>query len=447
MSRLTTGGCEEPVLRKSWVRGILPAPVQPKLVYFAPPIDWPPIAGMIRCFGRVARIPDGRLWQIDSMSSPIQERTLREIAAHVGGRICGDPDVAIRAAATLSEAGEGDISFLVNRKYEKQVETTQASAIIVGREVAGTRTSLLVAEDPYFAFTQVLVLLYGHRRHKAVGIGPRAFVAASAEIGRDCHIHDGATVADHVRLGRGCIVYPGAYIGEGTQIGEETVIYPNAVIYERCRIGSRVIIHANSAIGSDGFGYATHKGAHHKIPHVGTAIIEDDVEIGASCSIERGTLSDTIIGRGAKLGDLVTVGHGARIGAHCLIVAQVGIAGSTTLGHHCVIGGQVGVIGHITIGNNVTVAAQAGVANSIPDGETVAGAPAIELNQARRAYTMIPHLPQMRQDLRRLQNQLAKLVAAVEEIGNSSAAKAPSRDADDGPGPTGERPAKSQDAP
>lgn len=358
---------------------------------------------------------------MELMGNSVQQRTLGEIAEHVGGRVCGDPNLVIRAAATLEQAREGDISFLVNRKYERQLETTKASAVVVGREVAGAGPALLVVKDPYFTFTQVLVLMYGHRRHKPVGISVRASVAASAGIGTDCHIHDFATVADNARIGDGCIIYPCAYIGEDVQIGAGSIIHPNAAIYEGCRIGSRVIINANSTIGADGFGYATHGAVHHKIPQIGGVIIEDDVEIGASCSIERGTLADTVIGEGSKLGDLVTIGHGTRIGAHCLIVAQVGIAGSVVIGHHCVIGGQVGIVGHITIGNNVTIGAQAGVINSIPDGETVAGAPAIDVNQARRAYTILPYLPQMRQDIRNLQARLDKIAAAMEGESDSSA--------------------------
>jgi len=347
------------------------------------------------------------------MNTSTQERTLREIAEHVGGRVCGDPDTVIRSAATLSEAHAGDITFLANRKYERQLETTEAGAVIVGREMPGLRVPLLVVEDPYFAFTQVLVLLHGHRRHKAVGVSPRASIAPTAVIGADCHIHDFVTVADNVRIGNGCVIYPCVYIGEGAHIGNGTVIDANAVIHEGSRVGSRVIIHANATIGSDGFGFATHDGVHHKIPQIGIVVIEDDVEIGASCSIERGTLGETVIGQGSKVGDLVTIGHGARVGPHSLLVAQVGIAGSATLGHHCVLGGQVGVVGHIKIGNHVTIGAQAGVINSIPDGETVAGAPAIDVNNARRAYAMIPYLPQMRQEIRSLQNQLEKLAAAV----------------------------------
>jgi UDP-3-O-[3-hydroxymyristoyl] glucosamine N-acyltransferase len=355
------------------------------------------------------------------MSGITQERTLGEIAAYVGGRVCGDPNVRIRAAATLSHAGPGDISFLANRKYDKQLESTKAGAVIVGQEMPGTGVALLVVPNPYFAFTRALVLLYGYRRHKEVGISPRAAIAATATVGQNCHIHDFATVSEDARIGDGCILYPCVYVGPGAQIGAGSILYPNVVVYDGCRIGSRVIINANSTIGVDGFGYATHEGVHHKIPQVGGVILEDDVEIGSSCSIQRGTLDDTVIGQGSKLGDLVTIGHGTRIGPYCLLVAQVGIAGSTTVGHHCTIGGQVGVVGHITVGNNVTIGAQAGVINSIPDGETVLGAPAIDAGQARRAYTMLPYLPQMRQDIRALQSQLDKIAAALKKQAENTA--------------------------
>ena len=193
------------------------------------------------------------------------------------------------------------------------------------------------------------------------------------------------------------------------------------VIYNECKIGNRVIINANSTIGEDGFGYASHKGIHHKVPQIGTVIIEDDVEIGACCGIERGTLSDTVIGQGSKLGDLVAIGHGTKIGAHCLLVAQVGVAGSTTLGHHCMVGGQVGIVGHITIGNNVTIGAQAGVINNIPDGKVVLGAPAIDANQGKRAYSMIQYLPEIRQNLRKLESQIGQITPPAEsELENST---------------------------
>lgn len=340
------------------------------------------------------------------------ERTLDEIAKHVGGRVHGDPTVRIGAVATLERARAGEISFLVNRKYDRLLETTRASAVIVGKPVESASVNLLVADDPYYALMQVMVLLHGHRQHEPVGISPRASVAESAEIGPGCHIHDFATVADGAKLGAGTIIYPCAFVGTNVQIGDGCIIYPNVTIYEGSRIGDRVIINANSTIGVDGFGYATHAGRHYKIPQIGRVVIEDDVEIGSSCGIERGTLDDTVIGQGSKLGDMITIGHGTKVGPHCLLVAQIGIAGSTTLGHHCTVGGQVGIVGHIRIGNNVTIGAQAGVVNNIPDGETVMGAPAIDAGQARRAYTMLQFLPDMRQDIRNLQSRLRKIAAA-----------------------------------
>jgi len=352
----------------------------------------------------------------------MQERTLGDLAQYVGGRVCGDPNLVIRAAATLGSAQEGDISFLVNRKYERQLQTTRASAVIVAKEIAGAPVSLLVAEDPYYAFTQVMVLLYGHRKHKETGVSTQAAVSPSARIGENCHIHNFATIADNARIGAGCVIYPCAYIGENVTIGTGCILYPSVTIYEGCRLGERVIVNAGSAIGVDGFGYATHNGEHYKIPQVGAVVIEDDVEIGSCCGIERGTLDDTVIGRGSKLGDLVTIGHGTRVGPYCLLVAQVGIAGSTTVGHHCVIGGQAGIVGHITIGNNVTIGGRAGVINSVADGQTVLGAPALEANQARRAYTMLPHLPEMRQDIRNLQSKLRK-IASLLEPGSKDAAE------------------------
>jgi len=341
-------------------------------------------------------------------------KTLGELAEYVGGRICGDPNIVIKSASTLGRAREGDISFLVNRKYQKQLRTTKASAVIVDKETTDSSVPLLIAEDPYYAFMQVMVLLHGHRKHKKVGVSQRASISDSAKVGIDCHIHDFVTIADEAKIGDGCIIYPNVYIGQGVQIGNDSIIYPNVVIYDGCKIGNRVIINANTTIGEDGFGYASYKGIHHKIPQIGGVIIEDDVEIGACCGIERGTLGDTVIGQGSKLGDLVTIGHGTKIGPHCLLVAQVGIAGSTTLGHHCVVGGQVGIVGHINIGNNVTIAAQAGVVNNIPDGQVVLGAPAIEATQGKRAYSMIQYLPEMRQSIRNLQNQVEQITSSSE---------------------------------
>jgi len=348
-------------------------------------------------------------------------KTLQELAEHVGGQVFGDANVKIRSAATLGRAGRGDISFLTNNKYERQLAGTKAGAVIVGRRILDATVPLLIVDDPYYAFMKIMVLLHGHRRHKKVGISSKASISDSAKVGANCDIYDFVTIDDNAVVGDNCIIYPNVCIGKGTQIGNQAIIYPGVAIYDGCKIGNNVIINANSSIGEDGFGYATHKGAHYKIPQIGGVVLEDDVEIGACCTIERGTLGDTVIGEGSKLGDVVTIGHGSKVGSHCLLVAQVGIAGSTTLGHHCIVGGQVGIVGHINIGNNVMIGAQAGVINNIEDGKIVLGAPAIEANKGKRAYSMIQYLPEMRQEIRRLKDQLEKIAPppAAEQKGPS----------------------------
>ena len=342
-------------------------------------------------------------------------KTLGQLAEHVAGKVLGDPAIEINSAATLGKARKGDISFLSNRKYEKQLHTTTASAVIVGKLIGNASLPLLIAKDPYYAFMQIVVLLHGHREHQPVGISPKAFIADSAKIGTNCDIHNFVTISENTKIGSGSVLYPGVFIVLGTKIGKNCILFANVCVYDGCKLGNRVIINANSTIGEDGFGYATHKGEHHKIPQIGSVVIEDDVEVGSSCAIERGTLNDTIIGQGTKMGDLVAIGHGAKIGVNSLLVAQVGIAGSAILGHHCTVGGQVGVVGHITIGNNVTIAAQSGVSNSIPDGSVVLGSPAIEISKGRRALISIQHLPEIRKSVRQFEKRLAKLEKKAEQ--------------------------------
>jgi UDP-3-O-[3-hydroxymyristoyl] glucosamine N-acyltransferase len=339
------------------------------------------------------------------------KRTLGQLAEHAGGRVCGDPDIVIHSVSTLEKAREGDISFLAHRRYTQQFRNTKASAVIVSKELE-SKAALLVVDDPYYAFAQILILYHGHRPHKKTGISSKAAISRTAVLGKDTHIGDFVTVSDHARIGDRCVVYPGVFIGAEAEVGDDCVLYPNVVVYERCRIGNRVNIQANSTVGEDGFGYATHDGKHHKMPHIGRVIIEDDVEIGSGCAIERGKLGDTVIGRGSKIGDLVVIGHATKLGPHCLLVPQVGIAGSTTLGHHCVAGGQVGITDHLKIGNGVIMAAQSGVGKDFADGSVVFGSPAFEATRAKRAYTIIKYLPEMRQGLRKLEERVSNLEKA-----------------------------------
>lgn len=335
-------------------------------------------------------------------------KTLNEIAEHIGGRVVGNAQTVITGASTLDQAGAGQITFLSNPKYTPRVKTTQAAAVLVFQEVE-TDANQIVVEDPYYAFMQTVVLLHGHREHPAFDISPHAVVAKSAKIGKNCHIHPFAVVHENAVVGDNCHIYSGVIVGTNVTCGSDCIFYPNAVVYDGCKVGDRVIIQSNASVGQDGFGFATHKGEHHKIPQIGIVILEDDVEIGSGCVIERGTLDNTVIGKGSKIGDAVAIGHGTKIGPYCLLVPQAGIAGTSELGHHCVIGGQVGVVGHIKIGNMVRVGAQAGVINNVPDGATIVGSPAIDANQAKRAYALIETLPEIRKKLKVLDKEVEKL--------------------------------------
>ena len=332
-------------------------------------------------------------------------KALAQLAEHVGGKVKGNADIKIGAVATLENATAADISFLSNPKYTNALQTTKAGAVIVGKDTDAP-VPLLIAEDPYYAFSQIVVLLHGYRQHKNIGISQKANIAKTAKIGKGCIINDFATICDGAEIGDNAVIYSGVFVGPDVKIGNNCILYPNAVIYDGCRLGNNVIINANATIGKDGYGYATHNGKHYKIPQVGVVVLENDVEIGANCCIQRGAIEDTVIGEGCKFGDLINIGHGTKIGAHCLLIGQIAVAGSTTIGHHCVIAGQVGIVGHIKIGNFVKIAAQAGVINDIPDGQSVVGAPAIDASKARRAYAMIENLPEMKKAIRHLEKQI-----------------------------------------
>jgi len=319
--------------------------------------------------------------------------TLGKLAETIGAEVAGDSAIEVSGVATLETAGPKDISFLSNPQYAKLLETTQAAAVIVSRGVKSERLNLLKTADPYLAFSKAVIALHGHRRHPHNGIHAQAFVDPTATIGENT------------------IAYPGVFVGPRVKIGRDCILYPNAVIYDDCVIGDRVIVHAGASIGHDGFGFATSKGVHHKIPQIGNTVIEDDVEIGANAAIQRAAMGSTFIGKGSKVDSLVSIGHGVRVGDHALLVSQAGIAGSTTLGHHVTLGGQVGVAGHLSIGNHVTVAAQGGIIGDVEDQMTLLGAPAMPLHEARRVYVVFRKLPELLARLKQLEEQVAELAA------------------------------------
>lgn len=319
--------------------------------------------------------------------------TLGELAKRIGAELVGDPAVVIESCATLEDARSGQVSFLANPKYASQIDTTQASAVVVGPTVKSDKVALLKAKDPYYAFTLAMVALHGHRQHPHTGIHPTA------------HIDPTATI------GEGTVVYPNVFVGPRAKVGKDCILYANVVIYDDCVLGDRVTIHANTTIGQDGFGYATHAGPegypiHHKIPQVGNVLIEDDVEIGANCAIERATLGSTVIGKGTKFCDLIAIGHGTKVGKHCLFVAQVGLAGSVTTGNYVVMGGQVGVAGHLKIGDQVQIAAQSGVMTDLDPKAEYLGSPAMPRSYARRVYHLFTQLPELNDRVKQLEQRL-----------------------------------------
>ncbi len=342
--------------------------------------------------------------------------TLAELAEFLTSQgmpceVDGAASVTVSSVATLEDAGEGQLSFLANPKYESQLSTTRASAVLVKPEVRVSRgLNALRTANPYAAVTAAIVRLHGHREHPQWGISDRAFIARGAVIGSGANVGPGAHVDDDVQIGDDATIYPGAYIARGCRIGRSVTLFPNVVIYENCVLGDRVTIHAGTVIGEDGLGYAPVNDKWVKIPQIGNVVIHDDVEIGANCTIDRATLGSSVIGRGTKFSNLIAIGHGTKIGDDCLFVAQVGVAGSVSVGRHVTMAGQAGIVGHITIGDNATVGAKAGVTNTVEPGTTVLGQPAVPINDCKRQVAVVQRLPELKNEVRRLRRDLDRLM-------------------------------------
>jgi UDP-3-O-[3-hydroxymyristoyl] glucosamine N-acyltransferase len=316
------------------------------------------------------------------------EVTLAEIVDFVGGDYSGPRDTRVDGVAPLAEAGDRQLSFLHNPKYAEQLATTRAAAVLVAKTLEGDDPRWIRVDDPYFAFASVLTRWFA-ARPKPDGISPQALVAQSAKLGRNVAVGAFTTVGNDVVIGDDVTIYSHVAIEEGVSIGDGSIIYPQVSIYHRSQIGRRCIVHSGVVIGSDGYGFATHGGRHHKIPQIGIVRIEDDVEIGAGTTIDRAALGETVIGEGTKIDNLVQIAHNVKVGKHCFLVSQVGIAGSTELGDYVVVAGQSGFSGHLKIGSRVQVAAKSAVLADVADGEKVMGIPAVPFREfARREATL-----------------------------------------------------------
>jgi UDP-3-O-[3-hydroxymyristoyl] glucosamine N-acyltransferase len=346
--------------------------------------------------------------------------TIREIAEWLGGDIVGgdiDRSPEIERVAKIEEASPGSLTFLANPKYEKHLESTHATAVFVSRKLDLTkyegRASIVFirVDDPYVAFLQTLKRLtptvdsFTSGIHSTAVVSPKASLGNHVSVGAHAVIGDQAVVGDNTRIGEGCV------IGREARIGSGCMLYPNVVIYHQCVLRDRIVLHSGVIVGSDGFGFAPKQdGTYEKIPQLGIAVIEDDVEIGANTTIDRAVMGETRIHRGVKIDNLVQVAHNVVIGEHTVIAAQTGISGSTKIGKHCMIGGQVGFAGHIEIADHTVIMAQSGIHNTIKDpGKILWGTPAYDAKKAQRAYIAVKMLPDMIREFAALKNTVADL--------------------------------------
>lgn len=345
------------------------------------------------------------------MGSAKPSWTVGELAAACGGRVIGDAGRRVGNVRPLDEAGPEDISYLADPKWARHLAATRAGAVILKEEQPGAAYAQIVAADPYLAYARVAgVIAAGLYPRRTLGLAPGAFVARTASLGEGASVYPGAWVGERVRAGRNCTLHPGAYLGEDCVLGDDCEIFPNAVIYPRCRLGSRVRVHACTVIGNDGYGFAVAPDRSLvKIPQLGWAEIGDDVEIGPCCTVHRGALGPTRIGRGSKLDALVLVAHNVQVGEHVRLVGAAAIAGSSSVGDRAVVAGQVGVAGHLNIAADVVIAAQSGVSGDVEQPGVYWGTPIMPMDEARRVIMTMPKLPEMRKRLKDLERRLEAL--------------------------------------
>ena len=339
---------------------------------------------------------------------PTFSLTLGQIAAFVHGTVIGPPDLAVTGVAGLTEAGPGDLSFLAGDAAVKEALSARAAALLVPRRIEELSCAQIVVANPPLAIAQVVEKFFVRTR-PAFGLSNSFYRGTDVTLGDGVSIWPFVTLDNHVSIGRNTRLYPGVFVGEGTVIGEGCLIYPNVTIREGITIGNRVIIHSGTVVGSDGFGYLQEGERHHKIPQIGTVVIEDDVELGANVTVDRATYGQTIIRKGTKVDNLVQIAHNVEVGEHNILVAQVGIAGSSKTGHHVMIGGQAGISDHVTVGDLVMVAARAGLNRDVPAKEIVAGFPALPRMDWLRAMAIVAKLPELRQHLRDMDDRLKAL--------------------------------------
>lgn len=338
--------------------------------------------------------------------------TVKDLADTIGGIVDGDTSIEINGINTPAEANAGQITFLSDSRYKKELNNTAASAVILREEDRDAcPVTALIVTNPYVAYAKIANLLYPTKKertgiHSTVIMGEKCNIAADVWIGPHCF------VGNNVHIESGCQIGPGCLIEDNAQIGADSVLLGNVTVMQECTLGERVLIHSGAVIGSDGFGQANDSGRWIKIPQVGRVLIGDDVEIGANTTIDRGSIGDTVVEEGVKLDNLIHIAHNVRVGAHTVMAAGTGIAGSTTIGRNCMIGGSVGISGHLTIADNVTLTGRTTVLQSIKEpGVYSSGTPTESNRQWHKNYTRFKQLDEMAKRIKTLE----KLVATLEE--------------------------------
>lgn len=334
------------------------------------------------------------------------EFTASQIASFINGKIIGDENASISGVSPIENGEIGHLSFVAQERFADFIETTKCSVLIVSENLLTKDhypTTIISVENAYLSF-QILMNLYNEMKGRKSGIEDGAVFHETAQVGENVYVGAFTCVSEKVKIGDETQIYPQVYIGKNVKIGKNCIIYSGVRIYDYCVIGDNCVIHSNTVIGSDGFGFQPTKDGYQKIPQLGNVILGDHVEIGSNCSIDRGTIGSTIIGKGTKIDNLIQIAHNVKIGENNVIAAQAGIAGSTTIGDWNQIGGQVGIVGHINIGNQVKVQAQSGVNSSAKDGEILYGSPAINAGEYRRNYVHFRNFTQIVKRINNLEN-------------------------------------------
>jgi UDP-3-O-[3-hydroxymyristoyl] glucosamine N-acyltransferase len=331
--------------------------------------------------------------------------TVQALAQRLNAQVEGDANTLITGISSIEFAQQGDVVFAESPRYLRLAEHCAASAVIVWQDAPSIGKPLLRVDSPRQAFLEALRIFAPEPQHPQ-GIDLNAVISPDADLAEDVAIGAGCVIEAGARIGQGSVLYPLCYIGRDVQIGEQCILYPNVTLMHGVKLGNRVIVHSGAVIGADGFGYVTVDGVHHKVPHIGTVEVGDDVEIGANVCIDRAKTGVTRIGSGTKIDNLVHIAHNVQVGENCLLVAQVGIAGSSQLGRYVVLAGQVGVTDHVSIGDGAIVAAQSGVAGNLPGGQRYFGSPAREHAKQLRVMAFASRLPELFERVRELERKL-----------------------------------------